>query len=166
MIHLSTKLLDLPFVAGLLRKNKLNNRPVDGFHTMQDYWTENGRWKRVVERYEWGAIVYASDRQRNEHFTAVIEGEFDIQTGRAVWELPQTGTVNSWGGVLSTAGGVVLFGEDSGAFMAADAATGKPLWSFQTSALWKASPMTYLFDQKQYVAVAAGSSIIAFGLPD
>jgi len=82
-----------------------------------------------------------------------------------VWALPQTGTVNSWGGVLSTAGGVVIFGEDSGALMAADAATGKALWSFQTNALWKASPMTYMFDNKQYVAIAAGSNIIAFGLP-
>ena len=90
---------------------------------------------------------------------------FDIQTGRAVWELPQTGAVNSWGGVLSTGGGVVIFGEDSGALMAADAATGKPLWSFQTSQLWKASPMTYLFDNAQYIAIAAGSNIIAFGLP-
>ena len=89
----------------------------------------------------------------------------DITTGKAVWALPQTGAVNSWGGVLSTAGGVVIFGEDSGALMAADAATGKALWSFQTSALWKASPMTYVFDNKQYVAVAAGSNIIAFGLP-
>ena len=90
----------------------------------------------------------------------------DIQTGKAVWELPQTGTVNSWGGVLSTAGGVVIFGEDSGALMAADAANGKVLWSFQTSQLWKASPMTYMFDNKQYVAIAAASNIIAFGLPD
>jgi alcohol dehydrogenase (cytochrome c) len=90
---------------------------------------------------------------------------FDIQTGRAVWELPQQGAVNSWGGVLSTAGGVVIFGEDSGALMAADASTGKPLWSFQTSQLWKASPMTYMFDNAQYVAIAAGSNIIAFGLP-
>jgi alcohol dehydrogenase (cytochrome c) len=89
----------------------------------------------------------------------------DLQTKKTVWELPQTGTVNSWGGVLSTASGVVLFGEDSGALMAADASTGKPLWSFQTNALWKASPMTYMFDNKQYVAVAAGSNIIAFGLP-
>jgi alcohol dehydrogenase (cytochrome c) len=88
----------------------------------------------------------------------------DIQTGRTVWELSQTGTVNSWGGVLSTAGGVVIFGEDSGALMAADATTGKTLWSFQTSQLWKASPMTYTFDNKQLIAVAAGSSIIAFGL--
>jgi alcohol dehydrogenase (cytochrome c) len=89
----------------------------------------------------------------------------DVRTGKTVWELPQTGTVNSWGGVLSTAGGVVIFGEDSGALMAADASTGKPLWSFQTNALWKASPMTYMFDNKQYVAIAAGSNIIAFGLP-
>jgi alcohol dehydrogenase (cytochrome c) len=91
---------------------------------------------------------------------------FDIQTARIVWELPQTGAVDSWGGTLSTAGGIVIFGEDSGALMAADAATGKPLWSFQTSQLWKASPMTYSFDNKQYFAVAAGSNIIAFGLPD
>ncbi len=89
----------------------------------------------------------------------------DIRTGKAVWAIPQTGAVNSWGGVLSTAGGVVIFGEDSGALMAADAATGKPLWHFQTNALWKASPMTYMFDNKQYVAVAAGSSVIAFALP-
>ena len=59
----------------------------------------------------------------------------------------------------------MIFGEDSGALMAADAANGKPLWSFQTNALWKASPMTYMFDNKQYVAIAAGSTIIAFGLP-
>ena len=89
----------------------------------------------------------------------------DVRTGKTVWELPQTGTVNSWGGVLSTAGGVVIFGEDSGALMAADAATGKALWNFPTNTLWKASPMTYMFDNKQYVAIAAGSNIIAFGLP-
>jgi alcohol dehydrogenase (cytochrome c) len=90
----------------------------------------------------------------------------DIHTGRAVWELPQTGTVDSWGGTLSTAGGIVIFGEDSGALMAADASNGKPLWSFQTSQIWKASPMTFMFDNTQYVAVASGPNIIAFGLPE
>jgi alcohol dehydrogenase (cytochrome c) len=89
----------------------------------------------------------------------------DIQTGRIVWELPQSGAVDSWGGVLSTAGGIVIFGEDSGSLMAADATSGKPLWSFQTSQLWKASPMTYSFDNQQYVAVASGPNIIAFALP-
>jgi alcohol dehydrogenase (cytochrome c) len=47
-----------------------------------------------------------------------------------------------------------------------DAVDGRLLWSFQTSQFWKASPMTYVFDDKQYVAVAAGSDIIAFGLPE
>jgi alcohol dehydrogenase (cytochrome c) len=60
----------------------------------------------------------------------------------------------------------VIFGEDSGALVAADAASGRVLWSFQTSQLWKASPMTYGVDGKQYVAVASGSNIIAFGLVD
>jgi alcohol dehydrogenase (cytochrome c) len=91
---------------------------------------------------------------------------FDIHTGKAVWELPQTGAADSFGGVLSTAGGVVLYGADDGSFAAADAKTGKPLWSFQTSQSPHASPMTYLFDNKQYVAVASGSNIIAFGLPN
>ena len=90
----------------------------------------------------------------------------DIQTGKIAWELPQVGPDTSWGGVLSTAGGIVIFGEDSGSLMAADATNGKPLWSFQANQNWKASPMTYAFDNKQYVAVAAGSAIIAFALPD
>jgi len=88
----------------------------------------------------------------------------DIQTGKVVWELPQFGAVDSWGGVLSTAGGVVFFGDDSGALSAANARTGKALWSFQTSQVWKSSPMTYTFDNRQHVAVASGPSILAFWL--
>ena len=118
---------------------------------------------------EWEAgkgFMGGSFRQAPDEPARRILRAIDIHTGKAVWELPQTGAVNSWGGTLSTAGGVVIFGEDSGALMAADAANGKPLWSFQTSQLWKASPMTYMFDHKQYVAVAAGSNIIAFGLSE
>ena len=89
----------------------------------------------------------------------------DIQTGKVAWELPQFGAVDSWGGVLSTAGDVVFFCDDSGAFAAADARSGKRLWSFETSQVWKSSPMTYLFDSRQFVAVASGPSILAFGLP-
>jgi alcohol dehydrogenase (cytochrome c) len=90
----------------------------------------------------------------------------DIHTGKAVWELVQTGSEASFGGVLSTAGGVVMYGADDGSFAAADAKTGKQLWRFQTSELPHASPMTYVFDHKQYIAVALGPNIIAFGLPD
>jgi alcohol dehydrogenase (cytochrome c) len=88
----------------------------------------------------------------------------DIRTGKAAWELPQPGAAISWGGTLATAGGIVLFCEDSGALAAVDAVSGKPLWRFQASQVWKASPMTYVFDGKQYVAVASGSNVISFGL--
>ena len=90
----------------------------------------------------------------------------DISSGAIKWELPQYGPAYSWGGTLSTAGGLVIVGEDGGALMAVDAATGKPLWSFPTNQTWKASPMTYGFDGRQFLAVAAGPSIIAFAIRD
>jgi hypothetical protein len=30
--------------------------------------------------------------------------------------------------------------------------------------VWRASPMTYMFDDKQYIAVAAGANVIAFAV--
>ena len=44
------------------------------------------------------------------------------------------------------------------------AVSGAALWSFPVNHFWRASPMTYVFDGKQYIAVASGQSIIAFGL--
>lgn len=54
---------------------------------------------------------------------------------------------------------------DAGAFVAADAKSGKLLWHFNAGQSWKAGPMTYLVDGVQYIAVAGGSSILAFRLP-
>jgi alcohol dehydrogenase (cytochrome c) len=85
----------------------------------------------------------------------------DIQTGKVAWELPQFGNVDSWGGVLATASNLVFFADDSGAFAAADAKSGKRIWSFQTSQVWKASPMTYVFDNRQMLAIASGPNILA-----
>jgi alcohol dehydrogenase (cytochrome c) len=90
----------------------------------------------------------------------------DLRSGAVKWETPQVGTSNSAGGTLATASGLVFFGDDSGAFAAADAATGKTLWAFELGANWRSSPMAYQFDGKELIAVAAGGSIIAFGLPD
>ena len=88
----------------------------------------------------------------------------DIRTGAIRWELPQIGPAHSWGGTLTTATGLVIFGEDGGALMAADAVSGAPLWSFPTNQTWKASPMTYTFDGTQHIAVAAGLMILSFAI--
>ncbi len=92
---------------------------------------------------------------------------FDIDTGGVAWELPLIGPAEAnYSGVLSTAGGLVFFGETSGGFAAVDAKTGKYLWHFEANQPWKASPMTYTVAGHQYVAIASGANILSFSLPD
>jgi alcohol dehydrogenase (cytochrome c) len=90
----------------------------------------------------------------------------DIRTGAIAWELKQPGPALSWGGTLTTATGLVIVAEEGGGLMAVDAASGKSRWMFQTNQSWKASPMTYVFDGKQYIAVAAGPNIIALAIQE
>lgn len=101
-----------------------------------------------------------------EHENRKYIRALDIQNGETVWEYAQTGKVQTYSGVLSTAGGLVFFGEDSGAFAALDTSTGAPLWHFQANQDWKASAMTYMVGGKQYVAIASGMGYWAFSLPD
>jgi alcohol dehydrogenase (cytochrome c) len=122
--------------------------------------SEQGPWESG-KTYLGGSQQTATDPKPQRILRAI-----NILTGAIAWELPQHGPAHSWGGTLTTASGLVIFGEDGGGLMDADASTGKPLWSFQTNQNWKASPMTYLFDGKQYIAVAAGSHIIALGIQD
>ncbi len=89
----------------------------------------------------------------------------DIQTGKIAWEIPQFGTGSSAGGVLSTAGGVLFIGDDSGALRGCGCEEREAAVALHTNAAFRASPMTYMAEGKQYVSVAAGSNIIAFALP-
>jgi PQQ-dependent dehydrogenase (methanol/ethanol family) len=67
------------------------------------------------------------------------------------WRVP----VNPSGGMLSTAGNLVFGSDQSGRFMALNAATGQVLWETKLlSGL--ATPITYELDGKQYVAVMSG----------
>ncbi len=87
----------------------------------------------------------------------------DIHTGQKVWDYPlPPGAGGS--GTLSTAGGLVFFGEQGGTFNAVDAKTGKPLWHFESGQTWRASPMTYMVGGKQYVVLAGTGGIFTFAL--
>jgi glucose dehydrogenase len=83
-----------------------------------------------------------------------------------VWELPEQGPGDTWSGTLSTASALVFYGDDGGELGAADATTGKKLWSFPFTESLHTSPMTYMFDNKQYVGMMVGSIVYAFGLAD
>jgi len=89
---------------------------------------------------------------------------FDIEKGLAAWKYPQVGSGHSSAGTMTSAGGVVFFGDDAGSFEAVDAANGKPLWHFNTGQHISASPMSYGVAGKQYVAIAAGSDVFSFAI--
>lgn len=88
----------------------------------------------------------------------------DPGTGEIKWKFETVTPPSS--GLLATAGGLVFAGDREGYFIALDARTGKPLWKFQTGGMIIAPPITYLWEGKQYLAVAAGSSIMTFVLPN
>ena len=115
-------------------------------------------WKRG-ESFYGGSAREAQDQIPRKYLRAM-----DLQTGAIAWEYAQTGPGSSWGGILSTATGLLFFGDDNGGFTALDASNGKPLWHFPMNEHWHSSPMTYLVNGTQYVATAAGSNIVAFAL--
>ena len=115
--------------------------------------------------YEAGHAYYGSAYFPNDDaapFYGALRA-IDPGTGRIKWEWKHPSP--TWSGVLSTAGGIVFTGDAEGNFIALDAAGGKVLWHFQCGASVISSPMTYSINGKQYVAVAAGSALFAFGLP-
>jgi len=122
-------------------------------------YSKNDQW------WEAGKSFYGGGTRRSPND---VSGKYlkalDIQTGKTVWEISDVGGGILGSGLMATAGGLVFYGDGNGAFIAADAKTGKLLWHFNTGQNWKAGPMTYTVDGNQYVGVAAGTSILAFGL--
>jgi alcohol dehydrogenase (cytochrome c) len=90
---------------------------------------------------------------------------FNLNSNSISWKYPQTGTGRSSGGTMTTATGLLFFGDDAGSFEAIDAQSGGPLWHFNTGQQISASPMSYSVAGKQYVAIAAGSNVFSFALP-
>jgi alcohol dehydrogenase (cytochrome c) len=87
----------------------------------------------------------------------------DPVTGETKWRFDMISTSSA--GMLATAGGLVFAGDPQGYLIAFDDRTGKVLWKFQTGGSIAAPPITYALDGKQYLAIAAGGSILAFALP-
>jgi PQQ-dependent dehydrogenase (methanol/ethanol family) len=59
-------------------------------------------------------------------------------------------------GTMTTAGGLVFYGNQHGVLKAVDAKTGNVLWQFNVGTGILQSPITYVVGGKQYVAVVAG----------
>ncbi len=79
---------------------------------------------------------------------------WDPITQQEVWRVQHKLSWN--GGLLSTAGNLLLQGRADGQFAAYRADTGELVWEFQTNIGIIAPPVTYSVDGEQYIAVIAG----------
>jgi alcohol dehydrogenase (cytochrome c) len=121
-------------------------------------------------KYKRGEPFYgsaASNYDQNLPATAYIKA-IDARTGDVRWqtalESDSANFVWTVGGVLSTRGGVVFAGYRD-FFRAFDSDTGKELWKVNLGARVRGSPVSFLLDGRQYIAVAAGHSMFVFLLP-
>jgi alcohol dehydrogenase (cytochrome c) len=128
-----------------------------------------------------GAIFYGSAREPLDEFgedlggtTMAIPNEdatvgvkaIDVLTGEIRWQhldKPRR-TYMEMNGLLGTAGKLVFAG-DAENFLAMDAETGKELWHFPAGTEIWAAPISYEVGGRQYIAIAAGRTILAFALP-
>jgi quinohemoprotein ethanol dehydrogenase len=88
---------------------------------------------------------------------------WDPVANKEAWRIPHDGPWN--GGVLTTAGNLLVEGTEDGNFGVYRASNGEKLWSMPIGTGAVAGPMTYSVDGEQYIAVSAGwaGSLIIIG---
>jgi glucose dehydrogenase len=82
----------------------------------------------------------------------------DPATGKVRWKTALPRPAN--GGTLATAGGFVMVGDDDGKLYALDQRSGKILWSYDLERRVGSAPIAYELDGVEYIAIAAGGSLV------
>ena len=88
---------------------------------------------------------------------------FDPKSGELKWQFKMADVTDS--GVLATATDLVFAGGREGYFFALDARSGEMLWKGNVGGQVSAGPMSYAVAGRQYIAIAAGSVLFVYGLP-
>jgi quinoprotein glucose dehydrogenase len=100
----------------------------------------------------WGTLN-AIDLNTGDYLWRTPLGEIPELTAKGI---PQTGTEN-YGGPVVTAGGLVFIAASKDEHLRAfDRRTGKELWKFKLPAAGYATPATYAVNGRQYVVIACG----------
>ena len=102
----------------------------------------------------WGTLT-AIDMNTGKHLWQKTLGEFKELTAKGI---PQTGTEN-YGGPVVTAGGLLFIAATKdGMFRAYNKQTGKLLFETELPAAGFATPSTYQVNGKQYIVIACGGT--------
>ena len=127
------------------KRTKMVYVPVYDF--AMDLQAKKMEWKRG----EW----YLGAKVLNFNAGAGHIKAFDAATGKLVWSKSQSYPATS--GILSTAGGLVFYGDPEGYFNALNDETGEHLWSFNLGTGVYGNPTTYSTGGKQYVGIVYGA---------
>ena len=86
----------------------------------------------------------------------------DPSTGERKWEFKMNDLTDA--GILTTASDLLFSGGREGYFYALDARHGELLWKASVGGSVTSGPMSYAVGGKQYIAIAAGSSLFVYAL--
>jgi alcohol dehydrogenase (cytochrome c) len=90
----------------------------------------------------------------------------DVASGRIKWQ-KKVPTHLMYSGALTTAGGLVFFGQPNGYLNALDANTGETLWRYHVAERSELGPpISFEVDGQQRIAITTRQGIVAFGLPE
>lgn len=156
---------NVPYIS-VLRPNANHGYDFGGYTYFND------QFGYPANKPPWGSLT-AIDLNNGTFAWQIPLGEYAELKAKGV---PQTGTEN-FGGTIVTAGGLVFVGGSKDEkFHAFDKATGKLLWEYQLPNGGYATPCTYRVNGKQYIVIAAGGggklrtksgdAYIAFALPE
>jgi alcohol dehydrogenase (cytochrome c) len=96
-----------------------------------------------------GRAYYATGMETVSETGRGYINAFDLDTLDFAWRDHQYGRNKGWGGVMSTATGLVAFGDDAENFVVADGRTGKPLWHFHAACSPASSPCLRVVDTRR-----------------
>ncbi len=158
---------NLPYILQLKKSLDGSNYPFD-FMGYTHFLDKDGY---PAIKPPWGLLT-AIDLNKGTIAWQVPLGEFPELKAKGI---PQTGTKN-FGGTIVTASGILFIGGSADEmFHAFDKATGKLLWETKLPAGGYATPCTYSVNGRQFVVIAAGGggkagtksgdSYVAFAVP-
>ncbi|MBY0392694.1 MAG: PQQ-dependent dehydrogenase, methanol/ethanol family [Novosphingobium sp.] len=160
--------VDQPNVMVNLEANKGKLRHLEGFFNANGIIPDDTYDEATLSRL-FGPLPTKAELQKERGKTSLVREvlkAWDPVSRKVVWEQVTSDRNRGYdGGVLSTAGNIVVQGRGDGTLRVYNAATGAELAAIQTGSHIMAAPMTYRIGGVQYIAVQVGYGGVGISYP-